>query len=132
MESNEMNNPTPAIEDAIADTHAVPATHAGIEWYRRQLYRTECALADATAVNQDLKTENANLRQEAVELHELLAVANETIGNLERSLQTERGLVRLAIDAAGLFSLTERSRRMLRVHNAVRIHNAVRMQRMHL
>jgi hypothetical protein len=110
-------NPT---AETVAETVIVPATPAGLDWYREQLHKVECQLADANAENQTLKFENATLRQEASELHELLAVAGETVENLERALKRERQIVRLAINAAGLFRISDTSRRCVRINSQER------------
>jgi hypothetical protein len=110
-------NPT---AETVTETVIVPATPAGIEWYRETLYRTEALLAQVAAENETLKFENATLRQEASELHELLAVAGETVENLERALKRERQIVRLAINAAGLFRISDTSRRCVRINSQER------------
>jgi septal ring factor EnvC (AmiA/AmiB activator) len=102
------------------DTYIVPVTHAGNEWLKGEIARVEAELAAAQAENATLKTENANLRQEAVELHEELAATRSEVDRLQCGLANMNGYLRLAINAAGLFELSDHSRQYLRIHQALR------------
>jgi hypothetical protein len=117
---------SPATPNATADTLIVPVSPAGMAWYAGQLQLADKRLDDALAVNQGLATENANLTQELSELHELLAVAGETVANLERALESERAIVKLAVSAAGMFGISLKTRRYVRIHNAMRAHRSAR------
>jgi len=75
---------------------------SGIDWYRGQLHLGEKALENALAVNEGLATENANLIQENVELHELIAVQRAEIDALQRKCQRERMSAMQSAGAAAL------------------------------
>jgi septal ring factor EnvC (AmiA/AmiB activator) len=102
------------------DTYIVPVTHAGNEWLKGEIARVEAELAAAQAENATLKTENADMRQEMVELHEELAATRSEVDRLQCALANMNGYLRLAINAAGLFELSDSSRQYLRIHQALR------------
>jgi chromosome segregation ATPase len=88
MNHEDMCTDAPAIEETIEetinqDTLIVPVTHAGMNWYRYELDCAEAAIAQAQAECATLKTENANLQQENIELHELIGAQRAEIEQIQ-------------------------------------------------